>query len=251
MTGNRAVHRSCLADSNLPSHWRIRQGTWDELIFREVVIDNQYGLHTRYCRNDVILDVGAHCGAFTWACVVRGAGTVLAYEVDGENFELLKHNLAPLGPRTLIWNVAVWRSDRSEDLFQLPRRRLANTGEGRVSNLCGVLAVQSVRFDEIVEMAAQRASNGRVRLAKLDVEGAEFPILYTSRTLRYLDELVAEYHERERTPLGHTETLPPFTVRDLAHYLKVRRFEVSWRETAPGVGILRAHHLGVRWSITG
>jgi len=34
----------------------------------------------------------------------------------------------------------------------------------------------------------------RVRLLKIDCEGSEFPILYTSKMLEYVDEIVGELH---------------------------------------------------------
>lgn len=39
------------------------------------------------------------------------------------------------------------------------------------------------------------AETGPVRLLKLDVEGAEYPILLTSRGLALVAEIIGEYHE--------------------------------------------------------
>src|SRR5205823_14512254 len=100
--------------SGLPSHWYARQDTWDGAIFEAVANDNEYDLPDAFGSLDVILDVGAHCGAFSWTCLVRGAGRVFAYEVEPDNFAILERNLHPYAHAFVGRNVAVWRSDLVE-----------------------------------------------------------------------------------------------------------------------------------------
>ena len=44
---------------------------------------------------------------------------------------------------------------------------------------------------------------GPVRLMKIDVEGAEYPILLTARGLELVQEIVGEYHELGSAALAH------------------------------------------------
>ena len=50
-------------------------------------------------------------------------------------------------------------------------------------------AIDPVALDDVL------TSHGPTRVLKLDVEGAEFPILLTSRQLVLVDVVVGEYHE--------------------------------------------------------
>ncbi len=174
-----------------------RPGTQDELVVREVLAANEYRLPERFKSTDAIVDVGAHIGISSVACLLRGAGSVWAYEADAENFSLLKKNLSGyIGAK--CFHCAVWRSDR--------RDKLKFSGYPEGMNACGStlpditiggknmqIAVPSISLDEIIRKAGERT--GRVRLIKIDCEGAEYPILLTSRMLGRVDEIVGEVHE--------------------------------------------------------
>src|SRR5262249_44661822 len=66
-----------------------------------------------------------------------------------------------------------------------------NTGAHQVSALGLGAAVEAVTFDEVID---ELTAGGRVRLVKLDCEGAEWPVLLTSRRLGRIDALCGEYH---------------------------------------------------------
>lgn len=224
----------------LPAHWHFRPDTWDALIFHEVVDRNQYRLPPRLETDAAVVDVGAHCGAFTWACLLRGAGRVFAYEIEAENFALLRHNLDPYRDAVVARQAAVWRSDIEEPLFYRPPADAVNTGGGFVSPGGGEPIGATMRFDDVVAEAAGASAHGRVRLVKLDAEGSEFPILYTSRTLDCVDTIVGEYHDHRWHDGQHPGDLPPFAVERLSDHLRSWGFVVAWRERAPGIGMFRA-----------
>jgi FkbM family methyltransferase len=237
---------------SLPPHWR--EHTWDHRIIQEVVECDEYGLEEMldgarcgppgsFHPGDVVMDVGAHVGSFSWACLGRGARRVFAYEVEQENFELLECNLAEHERSVAARNVAVWRSDASgESLFYTRSSDPTNTGAVRVNSTTGRPARHVVRFDDAIEEAAKASDNGRVRLAKLDVEGSEFPILYTATRLELIDELVGEYHA-ETGAIGGVLGLPPFSMPELSRHLQEQGLTVSWSDRSgcePGLGIFRA-----------
>jgi FkbM family methyltransferase len=172
---------------HLPRHWRLRRRTLDGRIVRQVVIANEYRLPERFGPGDVVVDVGAHIGSFALAALERGAGVVHCVEPDAENFALLKHNLAPYADRVRLHHAAAWRSDVKAERLSLRNPVAArNTGAHQVAALGE--GVEAVAFDDLVELA------GRVRLVKLDCEGAEWPILLTSRRLGQVQALCGEYH---------------------------------------------------------
>jgi len=86
------------------------------------------------------------------------------------------------------------------------------------------------------------SDNGRIRLVKLDVEGSEYPILYTTTKLELIDELVGEYHPQNAAP-DVFAGLPPFTMNALGAFLQCCGFTVSWADKGhnhPGFGIFHA-----------
>jgi hypothetical protein len=75
-------------------------------------------------------------------------------------------------------------------------KEIINTGNGSViwPNGTNGTAVTKIAFDEIVDLVTNHGEK-RVRLLKLDCEGAEWPILLTSQRLGLIDEICGEFHE--------------------------------------------------------
>ena len=69
-----------------------------------------------------------------------------------------------------------------------------NAGGGTLIWESDGLLVKVVPFDEIVDHVS-RGGESRISVLKVDCEGAEFPILLTSRLLDRIDRIVGEYHE--------------------------------------------------------
>jgi FkbM family methyltransferase len=188
----RELYRRYLVARHLPRHWRLRPGTLDRRIVRHVLIDNEYRLPERFGPDDIILDVGGHIGSFALAALRRGAGVVYSFEPDEDNFRLLEHNLAPYAGRVRLRRAAVWRSGGPPAALAL-RNPLdgRNTGAGQVTE-DGGSPIETIAFDDLLDEVT--AGGRRVRLVKLDCEGAEWPILLTSRRLDRIDALCGEYH---------------------------------------------------------
>ena len=175
-----------------------RSGTWDENIWLSVARDDEYGLPARLDAADVVLDVGAHIGAFSYLALDRGAGLVIAVEPDTDNANSWRHNLHTVcraEGRSILITAAAWRSDLPRDapgvLCYAPVG--GNTGGGNTLGEDGH-PVRAVPLDRLIELAAALAPTGRVRLVKLDCEGAEWPCLLTCRRHDLVDEWTGEFH---------------------------------------------------------
>jgi FkbM family methyltransferase len=219
----RELYRRWLVARHRPGHWRLRAGTLDRRIFLDVVARNEYRLPRRFDPGDVVLDVGAHVGSFSLAALRRGAARVLACEPARDNYRVLEHNLAPYASRVTLLRRAVWRSDGLPAVLALanpldPR----NTGAARVC--AGGEGALSVGLDELIEQAG-----GRVRLLKLDCEGAEWPALLTASRLGAVAEVRGEYHLGEFTTGLGCDDLPPFTLDVLRDHLRRTGFRVELR----------------------
>jgi FkbM family methyltransferase len=234
-----------------------RNGTLDEAIFNGVAGRNEYRLPDRFASNDIVIDVGAHIGSFAQAVLARGCQNVTGIEADGANFEIAAEYLRPQlesGHLKLVRGAA-WRSDRNTDELRFdgyhpfPKsfagmQGILNTGNGSVIWGSGE-PVAKIAFDEIVDRATNHGEH-RVRLLKLDCEGAEWPILLTSQRLGLIDEICGEFHEiggqfleigedRPSTqPVFSFAKVDKFTIDVLVDFLEGAGFTVSWhRHTRP------------------
>lgn len=200
-----------------------RPGTDDVTILDEVLNQNEYRLPVSFDSEDVILDIGAHIGTFALACLQRGARRIFCYEPDDENFKLLQQNA---GERITAYQAAVWGFPA----------RLKFTGYLEQFNARGTVCPRTttagVNKDIPVavipiDLAIRNALQGRerLRLLKLDCEGAEFSILQNCTLLGKVDEIVGEIHDAPILGLGKR-------AEDLVDLLKSKGFAVHW-ETHP------------------
>jgi FkbM family methyltransferase len=241
--------------------WRFRNGTLDRAIFNGVVLYNEYRLPDRFAPGDIVIDIGAHIGSFAQAVLSRGCENVYCIEPDGANFAIAAENLWPHidNGHVQLARGAAWRSDRNTDelcfdgYHPFPKsfigmEGIVNTGNGSVI-WGGGEPVAKVAFDGIVD----RLTNGgahRVRLLKLDCEGAEWPILLTSRRLGLIDEICGEFHEIGGQYLEVSEDRPAqrpvfsfadvekFTIDVLVDHLAEAGYTVTWRRHTRPTGSL-------------
>lgn len=208
------------------------KNTWDEAIYDWVVNKNEYCLLN--LENAIVLDIGAHIGSFAYIAKEKGASRIYCYEASLENFELLKENIHRFNGIEVNY-AAVWRSDITVPYvpFQKYINQL-NTGGGGVMSEIGT-PVPAIKFDEILSQI------GYVDLLKIDAEGSEFPILFTSKQLFRVSEIVGEYHELYNVPEylaihGHHE----FTGYALGTYLKEMGYLVDFQHVAENLGKFHA-----------
>lgn len=228
----------------------MRAGTADPKIWQQIAVKDEYRLPQRFGADDVVLDVGAHIGAFSHACLSRGVGRLVAVEPCMESCALLRANLAAFGDRATIYQVAAWRSDRPEQCLRLgtPHDEPANTG-GRSCVAPGTngqnVGVAVMRLDDLV-LAATENGRRHLRLLKIDCEGAEFPILFTSHTLHLTDAICGEYHgqlfARGIPELARVDGQEQFTGEALRDFLVAKGFRMILEAncTCPGMGLFWA-----------
>src|SRR5215217_759045 len=222
------------------------------MIFNGVVALNEYRLPDRFAARDLVIDVGAHIGSFAYAAVQRGARHVLSIEPDPTNCTFAAENLRPYIDKghVKLMQHAVWRSDPNDDELRFDgyhafpqsfaeMRGVLNTGDGSV--IWGVgEPVAKVAFDDLVDMLTNRGER-RVRLLKLDCEGAEWPIVLTSRRLELIDEIVGEFHEiggpfleiaedrPSKARVFDSDRVADFSADEFARCLREAGFRVTYR----------------------
>lgn len=236
-----------------------RSRTFDAAIWSSVHCDYP-ALPRTFDAGEVVVDVGCHTGAFAVLAADRGA-RILGFEPSRENFALAVINLRHL-PSVSLRQRAVWRSDvrLNSPLFFTPSADAGNTGGGSVlfssedehwaavpGEVEAPLAPRSIAAHPVDSVALDDVivKTGPVRVLKLDVEGAEFPILLTSRRLDLVQIVLGEYHEfdgeamtalRPEAVVGEEN----YTVELLCHRLESVGFQVEITPTGRGRGLFVA-----------
>lgn len=164
---------------------RISRETWLDVLGR-----NEYLLPPTISADAVVIDIGANSGAFSYACLRRGAGHVLAFE-PGPVADLAEKNCSEFGDRFTLTRKAVWRSDEIEKVIELA----ASHRERHSGSVSAVLPKIGARFTaETIGLDAILQQFDRVNILKLDCEGSEYPILMTCNELHRVEHILGEYH---------------------------------------------------------
>jgi FkbM family methyltransferase len=158
---------------------------------------------------DIVLDVGANCGALTLVAAQQvNPGKVYAFEPAPDIRSRLQANLA-LNPalQSQVEVVSAALGSTQRQLFYQADRGCQ--GNGRLAETSG-LPVEVMPLDDWLEQTAI----ARIDLIKIDTEGMEFDILQGAQ------RAIAQYH-----PTIHFETLPaffattPYTIQTLYEFL--------------------------------
>lgn len=216
-------------------HFSFRPHTLDDWIFDEVVLRNEYRLPDRM-DGALVLDIGAHIGCFTYACACRGAAEVWCVEAEPGNCAILRQNLSALpipGLHSVILGAA-WRNDEQITTLRISNGGF-NTGGGRISVDAGS-ETPVYPFDELVKLATGRGRR-RISLLKLDCEGSEFPILYTSRQLALIDSICGEYHLAVSKHPAFRVEKHQNDLADLRRRLEDEGFSVEMNAPDPATGL--------------
>lgn len=230
-----------------------RRRTWDPLIYHSVVIANEYQLPESFSASDIVIDIGAHIGSFTYAALQRGASHVYAIEADFGNYKIAEDNLKEYikQGRVVLTYGAVWRSDTNDDvLYYEGSRNKLNTGGGGV--LWGKKGhpVPKIPFDDFI-MDVTDNERKEISLLKMDCEGSEWLILLTSKKLHLMNKICGEFHEIHGAydSLDLPFSIPgwsEFTVGSLVQFLDARGFQTIYQRHSGDDN--RPCRLGAFWS---
>jgi FkbM family methyltransferase len=142
---------------------------------------------------DVVFDLGAYAGASSYflAQAVGPAGMVVAFEPDPATFKFLEANVARHQlPNIRPVNKGIWSETKQISFQSEQSLGSANVSVlGRDSNVKTIDAVT-------LEDAAALTDGRRVAAIKMDIEGAEIPVLKNAGNflLQHRPTLVIEVH---------------------------------------------------------
>lgn len=143
---------------------------------------------------DVVVDIGAHVGAFAVHAAQSGASAVYAYEPSPINIEHFVHNAernaasvvtiveAAVGARAGTSRLGLGRFSVGNVLLDAVSERTSRSIDVRTTTLAGIF--EAHRLD-------------RIDVLKIDCEGSEGALLVASdpELLRRVDRIALEYHD--------------------------------------------------------
>jgi FkbM family methyltransferase len=168
----------------------------DFAIANELFLDHQYRFCDDVIRNakHCIIDIGGHLGFFSiLASILNPSVPIYTFEPHAGNFELLKTNLKEnriknVHPKQLAVSDSIGQTQlilSKEDLNHSLEHAIEPTGQTQ--------PVQTTTLEQIFE----KNRINRCDLLKLDCEGSEFKIIYSTPTeiFQKIDHIFLEYHD--------------------------------------------------------
>jgi FkbM family methyltransferase len=183
----------------------------DHVPILEIFLDEDYGTVPD---DSIVLDLGAHMGVFSvYATTTARNVVVYAYEPFAEFYKVLKENVRLNGRDEAVhcFNAAVASEAGSRDLYLKSGTFFFPTLLDKTnSDHEAPVAVRCTTLLEIMESNHLE----RVDLLKMDCEGAEYEILYTTPPsyLERIAEIRMEYHNLDSDE-RHVDGLKRFFTR--------------------------------------
>jgi FkbM family methyltransferase len=180
------------------ARFRMQGGSHDVRVLNEVWLDRIYDARPDFPVQEgwIVLDVGAHKGSFTVRAALTGPATkVYAVEPEPENLRCLQANIAMNHLDNVVVHPAAIATTPGEALLYIAGA-LGSGGnslfrEHLAGDQAGSVSVPTLTLEDLLH-----AAGGRVDLMKMDIEGAEYPVLHAAspETLRRVRRLTLEYH---------------------------------------------------------
>lgn len=211
--------------------FKLRLNTSDLDIYTRVYRNNEYSLTEFFNDEDIIIDIGGHVGSFSKLVIDRGCKNLYSYEADEATYKLLKENLDNRGEKIYCFNSAVWRSD-VEVPYLFYSGYSYNPAGGSVICSNTNIKVNVKKFDDIISEISTNSSK-RIKLLKLDCEGSEYAILYTSKLLHLVDLIYLEYHNLVNIPEAtKVSGFSKYNGEELLSYLETLGYKIIYNNLA-------------------
>lgn len=185
-------------------------------------VENEYRLPD-LTPDDVVIDIGANIGAFSHLAYRKGSRSIYAFELEGENMKAAVPNIEGMEDGIALYHCAVVRGDQQRS------QQYVFNGSWNTFGVVGT-PVPSRSLDEILD------PHDSVRFLKIDVEGCEYPILYTCKQLRKVQEIAGEYHIIPQD-YAEVQNLPyPLSREALEQFLTDQGFNTIFKQNSHNIG---------------
>lgn len=151
-------------------------------VFRDLVLDDEYGLKHIRPYPQTLIDIGANAGIFSLIAGITFPRAIIhSYEPNLSLVGYLEHNLRQVGAK--IFTEGIAEHDGRGDFSQ--------TGDSMVGQC---VASEAGETPVVSLHTAVRRIGGSVDLLKMDCEGAEWDILNDPSAFTNIKEVRMEYH---------------------------------------------------------
>lgn len=155
-------------------------------------------------KDDIVMDIGAHCGVFTLYAASLTKNTIYSFEPSPDNYRFLEGNIRKNGLKNVLpFNLAldgqtgtanflINRMHHQENLLHYDHLKPDQLIPQKIEEYEKV-TVQTTTLQDIMD----EHQIERIDFLKLDCQGAEGPILETTSQsyLRRINKIAMEYHD--------------------------------------------------------
>lgn len=155
-----------------------------------------YGLNRiDFKPGDVVIDIGAHIGMFAiYTALCFPQVVIHAFEPFPANFEMLEQNLDRNGITTVrIHHQGVTSDGRLLEMVTNPQNSGGSTCHSRTLEHGRSGGIPSTTLDHIFDSLGI----GKCKLLKIDCEGSEYEILFSTHSLSKVEYLSGEFHHNQ------------------------------------------------------
>lgn len=169
----------------------------DANIIEEIFVNREYDFlkdHIASIDNPVVLDIGAHIGAFSiWTLIKNRSAKVISIEADPDTFSILSENKlsSSIVMPDVTWethNLLAWSSNNKLTNFSQSGPSMSH----RVDT-SGNILVKTINLPHLLNISS--IDNNKVDVLKIDIEGSEEDFLCeNSDSLSKVKCLIIELH---------------------------------------------------------
>lgn len=172
-----------------------RHGTSDVLAIKQLFVQLEYRRLQGLPDIQTIFDIGANIGAAAVMLLsIFPQARLIAVEPEPTNVAVLRRNLEPYSTRAMIFEAAVWPTAMP---LEVVKHQFRDGLDWSNQVKPAVSSTESVRGMTIEQMMAE-AKVECIDLLKMDVEGAELPVLQgNTEWLHKVKHLCIELHGEE------------------------------------------------------
>lgn len=185
-------------------------------IFKEIFFERLYDSYIK--PGDVVVDIGANQGYFTFWAHLKGAKTIISVEPSFEHYDTLQNMIIFNHlEHVSIVNAAISNFDGDGEFYHNE-----NTTMYSLRSVVGQpnLGTENVKVMTIKSLLGHEAVAGKdIDLLKIDVEGSEFDILTSpefTEVAPRVKKIIVEWHTWTGTQPGQLIAL----LSDLGFYVK-------------------------------
>jgi FkbM family methyltransferase len=151
---------------------------------------------------DLVVDCGANIGEVSMALQQKSAIYSICIEPETKDAQALRMNLDP--QRTSVFEVLLWHENRLIDFYQ--KNLTGDSSVFQVGTDTTVIQKRAMTLSSILATHPEFQKRGRVKLLKLEAEGAEPEVLQGALPILNNIEYIAVDCGPERITNGHKET---------------------------------------------